>query len=485
MFCSSATNPTVLFSRVSSSFKDSIGLWSWYSFGYWTSTQLYPVTQDIWWANQYLPRFLFCALCVAVLWPRLHHPIRKRSDNMVGVLDLLSWVASLIAVAIFTAVPYTEQTLGFLMVAIALTGFQNAWNIVRWGSLYARSSCRHNLTRALVAIIVIAVIKLLTLFLPPPATGLLLAAMLCWTQLCARATASDVQLHTPCVTCGGADERVLDVRTLLSLWQTWVSVAFFFVLWSFLNMGLVTTIGHITDVAGFRWAPLLTQAIDIGFALFMLRWAAKDGTRLVDWSLFWQCAFFVLALGLLSISLWGPTRMAQVFVSASAVLVFMFTEYLCIQVGGRTKFPPGLVIGTGFAVVSLLDWAVRGIVVLTDMAVNKSPFVPLALFGILVVIVFFLPARSPGMQLLSAEFAQTNPDVSHNVENRCQRIAQNHALAARETEVLVLLARGRSIPYIAETLYLTENTAKTYRQRIYAKLDVHSKQELLDLVEQA
>lgn len=479
---SAATHLEVALCRLGRRLEDSVGLWSWYSLGYWTSTQLYPVTQDIWWLNQYLPRFLFCALLAIALAHSMRHPSVHQKDSVI-LGDRISLVSSLLAVAIFSTVPYGPHTTGLLCIAAMGTGLQNAWNIVRWGSLYAKSDGRHNLTRVLTAVIVIACIKALTLFLPPVAIGLLFGAMLAWTHRCARITAPDVHLYATPARHDVNEEGRLDSHTLLSLWQTWLSVALFFALWSLLNMGLVTAVGHITDGSGIPWAPLCTQVIDMGFALFLLHWAAKDSTRSVDWSLFWQSAFFVLALGLLSISLWGPTRIAQVFVSASAVLVFMFTEYLCIQIGGRTALPPSLVTATGFAIVSCIDWCARGIVVLAPISVDAPSFVPLALFGILVAIVFFLPARSPGMQLLTAEFIQDGLRPSHDIESQCRRLANRSSLASRETEVLLLLARGRSIPYIAETLYVTENTAKTYRQRIYAKLGVHSKQELLDLVE--
>ena len=45
------------------------------------------------------------------------------------------------------------------------------------------------------------------------------------------------------------------------------------------------------------------------------------------------------------------------------------------------------------------------------------------------------------------------------------------------------LCQGRTRAYIAETLYLSENTVRGHVKRIYTKLDVHSKQELIDLVE--
>ena len=47
-----------------------------------------------------------------------------------------------------------------------------------------------------------------------------------------------------------------------------------------------------------------------------------------------------------------------------------------------------------------------------------------------------------------------------------------------------LLCKGRTKSYIAETLYLTENTVRSHAKHLYTKLEVHSKQELLSLLEQ-
>ena len=46
-----------------------------------------------------------------------------------------------------------------------------------------------------------------------------------------------------------------------------------------------------------------------------------------------------------------------------------------------------------------------------------------------------------------------------------------------------MLAQGRSQPYIRDALVLSKNTVSTHARHIYSKLEVHSKQELLDLVE--
>ena len=47
------------------------------------------------------------------------------------------------------------------------------------------------------------------------------------------------------------------------------------------------------------------------------------------------------------------------------------------------------------------------------------------------------------------------------------------------------MAKGRNAEYIQNALFISNHTAKTHIANIYRKLDVHSAQELLDLVEDA
>ncbi|MBM6998731.1 helix-turn-helix transcriptional regulator [bacterium] len=61
-------------------------------------------------------------------------------------------------------------------------------------------------------------------------------------------------------------------------------------------------------------------------------------------------------------------------------------------------------------------------------------------------------------------------------------IAEDRGLSARETEVIALYAHGRSATYIAAELDISPQTVKTHLKRAYAKLDVHSRQDLLDLL---
>ncbi len=69
------------------------------------------------------------------------------------------------------------------------------------------------------------------------------------------------------------------------------------------------------------------------------------------------------------------------------------------------------------------------------------------------------------------------------IEATCARLASLYGLTAREAEIFLLLAKGRNGRYIQERFTISRNTAKTHIRNIYAKLDVHSHQELIDYVE--
>lgn len=62
-----------------------------------------------------------------------------------------------------------------------------------------------------------------------------------------------------------------------------------------------------------------------------------------------------------------------------------------------------------------------------------------------------------------------------------EALAARYFLTGRESDVLGLLIAGRTVPYISERIGVSQNTVKTHVRHIYAKLDVHNRQELLDL----
>lgn len=70
-------------------------------------------------------------------------------------------------------------------------------------------------------------------------------------------------------------------------------------------------------------------------------------------------------------------------------------------------------------------------------------------------------------------------------ESPAGRVARDYGLTAREGEVLELLLKGNTMAAISRKLCISDNTTRGHMKRIYCKLDVHSRQELVDKVERA
>ncbi|MFQ8869236.1 MAG: response regulator transcription factor, partial [Eggerthella lenta] len=72
--------------------------------------------------------------------------------------------------------------------------------------------------------------------------------------------------------------------------------------------------------------------------------------------------------------------------------------------------------------------------------------------------------------------------IRDRTSKQCLMLQEAHGLSTRETEVMELIARGNSMAAIAERLVISENTVRTHAKHIYTKLDIHRRQELLDML---
>ena len=70
-----------------------------------------------------------------------------------------------------------------------------------------------------------------------------------------------------------------------------------------------------------------------------------------------------------------------------------------------------------------------------------------------------------------------------NASKQMAAVRESFGLSAREAEVAELIARGNTVAHIAELLFVSENTVRTHSKRIYVKLGIHKRQELIELVE--
>ena len=81
--------------------------------------------------------------------------------------------------------------------------------------------------------------------------------------------------------------------------------------------------------------------------------------------------------------------------------------------------------------------------------------------------------------------APTAEQQGDALEARCAHVAETYGFTPRESEILVHLGQGRTARAISEKLVVSENTVKYHIKSIYQKLDVHSRDEVIDLIERS
>lgn len=104
------------------------------------------------------------------------------------------------------------------------------------------------------------------------------------------------------------------------------------------------------------------------------------------------------------------------------------------------------------------------------------------IFVVLIIALFALGSGKP-----STGWGFVKPmeeaDTTSDFEKAGTRLARQCRLSPREIEVFFLLAKGRNRAFIREELTIGDETVKSHVKSIYRKTDVHSQQELIDLIE--
>ncbi len=121
-----------------------------------------------------------------------------------------------------------------------------------------------------------------------------------------------------------------------------------------------------------------------------------------------------------------------------------------------------------------------------SMAIGRIP----SLSHLMTTVIVFILVLCVFAALREVSFFTTPPalvsrmsDSNKDIDVACARIAKQYGLTSREEDVLKLLGRGRNAAYIAETLVISDNTAKAHAKHIYRKLGVNTQQQLIDLTE--
>jgi DNA-binding CsgD family transcriptional regulator len=61
-------------------------------------------------------------------------------------------------------------------------------------------------------------------------------------------------------------------------------------------------------------------------------------------------------------------------------------------------------------------------------------------------------------------------------------LQRDYRLSEREVEVILLISQGHTQAYCADAMVLSVNTVRSHMKNLYTKLDIHSKEELLEML---
>ncbi|MDO4443655.1 MAG: helix-turn-helix transcriptional regulator [Slackia sp.] len=306
----------------------------------------------------------------------------------------------------------------------------------------------------------------------------------------------------------------------------------------------ITRMMSLTAAPAMSSAINILGVLAAGFAaailLVFMRGGKSDGVRLGISSLF-QALFPLVATLLLIMSVAGSfvAMLAGAAVFAIHSIMFALVLPACIEGSDKTKAPPTAVYGLfAGAVYALFAFATfLGVALFkggSGSGASVSFVAVLLVFYVLAMANAFAQRRSKravgifdvdgnlrllddsvsGTQTLSSSLGdglvcasksgraleadveevdcgfvssasgtEVECIVEDPIERRCLNVAGSYSLSPRETDVLIAFAHGRNVAYLAERLVLSTNTIRSHSKTLYAKLGVHSKQELIDLVE--
>lgn len=198
----------------------------------------------------------------------------------------------------------------------------------------------------------------------------------------------------------------------------------------------------------------------------------------------WRLVVLLAVIMLLSILVFGNSQAVKVF----QIPTTMFTKVLAIiMMANVIRHSDCMPYGTaamGILFFTLPSYLGR-VIVMTPLGNILTPSLALGLMAALTLATAFCAtSQSVSVRNLLSELnnAPVVQEDYNRIESRCAELSREFGLSEREAEVLVLLAKGRSKPYIAEELFISENTVRTYAKRIYGKLSIHSKADLQSLL---
>jgi len=195
-------------------------------------------------------------------------------------------------------------------------------------------------------------------------------------------------------------------------------------------------------------------------------------------------AFIVLAV------FQGFFGLSSILAAAAEGVLELVIFYSLAEMAGYRKSRYGLLFGAYTLLIGLTQASGCGLSLLEHTVLPSSSYSVIGLILVVLIVVAaiwlltdrFVVGFFWGAEPLEEPGSPEKPDLP-SFEEKATRTAEQYGLTNRETEILLLFARGRSASFIAEQLFVSNNTVRSHLMHVYTKCDVHSRQELISLID--
>jgi DNA-binding CsgD family transcriptional regulator len=425
--------------------------------------------------------------------------IRKRLEQQgwIKALSLTSTCLVVSGTVLFASVGGSREPFALYVEIIA--GFISASGVafltIFWGMRFTRLTTQEIETYALYSLLVSFICYAVALILPRILGVFFITALPCLSFLCLlkadqtpseafRATSSDMATST------AIDESSKNIPrpsmgrfALIGLGMTAItfSVSAFW--------GLIQASALNLPLSLFRVSLLSGTITTLVLVLTITRFA-----RTLSPVAFYRVICPLIAIGFVLTAL---GEMPLVFIAsllifaaqtALNVLTFIFfTEY-----SQRTSQSPALVFGVGRSFVEfgflvgtvISQWLAEAL----SGSLSRIPIVMIIILTVLFLIITLTVADPERFNFDDSLLKAPSPACLDEqgfdtlFRSHIDTLAEGCGLTQREREIFFYLAKGYSLPYIRNELYISQSTIDTHAKHIYAKLDIHSRAELLNLV---
>ena len=414
---------------------------------------------------------LFTALSIALILFALYTYVTKTNIETVGLFSGAMLTMSILGSILLTFDFGLDNLPIQLRAGSIMVGVGNAWLYLIWFNYLYKYHVKDCMLIIFISMGVGTILKAIITFMPASLSGIVISSLPALAYVClirAKANANTDHLY---------NERFTTER-LFELKYIGASVALFG-----LSLGLLQAARPLEFFLDTGLLVIIWHIFELCVALLIL-WYTLYLKAEPTFGQLWRFIIFITASGYVAyIAL--PEMFAEFAMiltsTAQTSLVMLLYVALC-DIANKTQIKSGLIFCMGWLAYTLTLSIGAWVIYFANPFVGYEQIVSINIFLMMISLAFLISDSQPAqLEIMNGLRTYVSSESVSNLKYKVDELRIAYKLTQREAEILELFASGRTRSYIASSLYISENTVKGHLAKIYSKLDIHSKQELINL----